>query len=66
MPRHKPMYFRTRKSHHFHFYNITDEGIFKAQDPNHSRMVFWSDIFNEYKHLWNTKFNFNLVWRTNK
>lgn len=61
MPDHEPLHFKTGKSHHFYFYNITDDGILKAKDPYRTRMEFWNGLFNDYKHLWNTTFDFHLT-----
>lgn len=65
MPESAPLYFKTSDSSHYNFFNVTNDGIFMQEDPNHDRMEFWNNIFNEFKHLWNTTFDFNLwtsVW----
>lgn len=60
MPGSKPLYFKTSQSKHFHFYNVTTEGVLEEKDPHGPRMEFWNNIFDEYKYLWNTNFNFHL------
>lgn len=61
MPDDEPFYFKSKKSNHFYSFNITDYGISIIKDPYRYRMEFWNDIFDDYKHLWNTTFNFHLA-----
>lgn len=60
MPDEEPLYFKTSDSNHFHFFNVTTKGVFKEIDPHGDRMEFWNNFFDEYKHLWNTTFDFHL------
>lgn len=61
MPDREPYFFKSRNSNHFNVYQITNYGISMAKDLNRERMEFWNDIFDEYKHLWNTTFHFYLA-----
>lgn len=64
LPGSEPFYFKALDSKHFNFFNVTNDGILLEKDPNQDRMEFWNNIFDEFKYLWNTDFNFHLVWST--
>lgn len=60
MPDKKPLLFKTPESKNFNYLDFTNDGIFQKINPIIERIKFWNNIFEDYKYLWNTTFNFNL------
>lgn len=45
MPDSEPMLFKTKANDHFHYFDITNEGIIKKLDPFKERFEFWDEIY---------------------
>lgn len=60
VPNAEPFSFIKPNSNHYNVYDLTIDGVQMKEDLLRNRMQFWNNIFNDYNHLWNTSFKFNL------